>query len=167
MDGTRSRRASYDAGMATGRLLPAFTVVVALFASACSSSTATPASNANDVQQAIGPEGGTIEVGGAVVTFPKGAVSQSTMIRISVQPPAAVPAGFVALSSLFTCEPAGTEFLLPVEMRMPFTDDGKGGTLFWSTGADPTFKDLGGHAEGTTVVATVQHFSAGFVGRKN
>lgn len=50
---------------------------------------------------------------------------------------------------------------------MPFTDDGKGGSLFWSTGADPTFKDLGGHAEGAMMVATVQHFSAGFVGRKN
>ena len=161
--------------MRTGRLLPVATVVVTLFASACSSSTANPGtsgtsgtsgSNGNDVQKAIGPEGGTIEVGGAVVTFPRGAVSQTTMITISVQPPATVPAGFIALSSLFKCEPAGTEFAVPVEMRMPFTDDGKGGTLFWSTGADPTFKDLGGHAEGAIMVATVQHFSAGFVGRK-
>jgi len=160
--------------MRTGRVLPLASVVVALLASGCSSSTATPApsgtsgtsgTSATDVQKAIGPDGGTIEVGGAVVTFPKGAVAQTTMITISVQPASAVPAGFVALSSLFKCEPAGTEFLMPVEMRMPFTDDGKGGTLFWSTGADPTFKDLGGHAEGNIMVATVQHFSAGFVGR--
>ena len=102
-----------------------------------------------------------------MVTFPKGAVAQTTMITISVQPASSVPAGFVSLSSLFECEPAGTEFAQPVEMRMPFTDDGKGGSLFWSTGADPTFKDLGGHAEGAMMVATVQHFSAGFVGRKN
>jgi hypothetical protein len=120
------------------------------------------------VQKAIGPEGGTIEVGGAVVTFPMGAVSQSTMITISVQDPAMIPAGFTALSRLFKCEPAGTTFAKPVEMRMPFTDDGKGGaSLFWSTGADPTFMNLGGTIEGTTMVATVQHFSAGFVGRKN
>ena len=157
--------------MRTGRVLPLASVVIALLASGCSSSTATPApsgtsgTSATDVQKAIGPDGGTIEVGGAVVTFPKGAVAQTTMITISVQPASAVPAGFVALSSLFKCEPAGTEFLMPVEMRMPFTDDGKGGTLFWSTGADPTFKDLGGHAEGNIMVATVQHFSAGFVGR--
>jgi hypothetical protein len=139
-----------------------------LSASSCSSSTASaPAATGNDVQKAIGPEGGSIEVGGAVVTFPKGAVAQSTMITISVQPAASVPAGFVALSSLFRCEPAGTTFALPVEMRMPFADDGKGGSLFWSTGSDPTFNDLGGHVDGTTMVATVQHFSAGFVGRKN
>jgi hypothetical protein len=149
--------------------------MIALCASSCSSSTAsTPspsgASDAasNDVQKAIGPEGGTIEVGGAVVTFPVGAVSQSTMITISVQDPAMIPAGFTALSRLFKCEPAGTTFAKPVEMRMPFTDDGKGSaSLFWSTGADPTFMNLGGTIEGTTMVATVQHFSAGFVGRKN
>jgi hypothetical protein len=145
--------------------------ILALCLGACSSSTASPSGTSvtttNDTQQkAIGPEGGTIEVGGAVVTFPKGAVAQSTMITISVRQATAVPAGFVALSSLFACEPAGTTFALPVEMRMPFTDDGKGGSLFWSSGADPTFNDLGGRIDGATMVATVQHFSAGFVGRK-
>lgn len=170
-------------GMRIGRLpiMTSALIAAALLASGCSSSTATPASSgtsggtsggtssasSTDVQKAIGPEGGTIEVGGAVVTFPKGAVAQTTMITISVQPASTVPAGFVSLSSLFKCEPAGTDFAQPVEMRMPFTDDGKGGTLFWSTGADPAFKDLGGHAEGAIMVATVQHFSAGFVGRKN
>jgi len=155
--------------MPSGHVVPV-ALVLALVAGACSSSTAgapAPASTSSDVQQAIGPEGGTIAVGGAVVTFPKGAVSQTTTITISVEPAAMVPAGFVALSSLFKCEPAGTTFAVPVEMRMPFTDDGKGGTLFWSTGADPTFNDLGGRVDGKTMVATVQHFSAGFVGRKN
>ena len=119
----------------------------------------------DNVTKSIGPEGGTIEVGGAVVTFPKGALAASTTITIAAQDGAAVPAGFVALSKLFKCAPSGTDFAQPVEMRMPFVDDGQGGTLFWSTGADPTFKDLGGRIEGTTMVATVQHFSSGFVGR--
>ena len=70
-----------------------------------------------------------MEVGGAVVTFPKGAVATSTMITISVDESAAVPAGFVALSKLFKCEPSGTEFAQPVEMRMPFVDDGSAGSL--------------------------------------
>jgi hypothetical protein len=163
--------------MLTDRFFPVAIVFITLLSSACSSSTASPGTSgtsgasdaaSNDVQKAIGPEGGTIEVGGAVVTFPMGAVSQSTMITISVQDPAMIPAGFTALSRLFKCEPAGTTFAKPVEMRMPFTDDGKGGaSLFWSTGADPTFMNLGGTIEGTTMVATVQHFSAGFVGRKN
>lgn len=161
----------YDARMTSRRFLPLAFTLVALSASACSSESSsstssgavTPAGNAT---KAIGPDGGTIEVGGAIVTFPKGSVSKETMITISVEDATKVPDGFVALSKLFKCEPSGTEFAQPVEMRMPFADDGLGGTLFWSTGADPTFKDLGGRVEGKTMIATVQHFSAGFVGRK-
>jgi hypothetical protein len=52
-------------------------------------------------------------------------------------------------------------------MEMPFTDDGKPVKMFWSTGSDPTFKDIGGSsANGKTMTATVRHFSAGFVGRQ-
>jgi len=142
--------------------------VAAISAALCmscssSSSTATPASA---VTQPIGPEGGAIEVGGAVVTFPKGAVAASTSVTISVQDGSTAPEGFLALSKVFKCEPSGTEFAQPVEMRMPFDDDGKGGTLFWSSGADPAFKDLGGKVDGRVMVATVKHFSSGFVGRK-
>jgi hypothetical protein len=139
--------------------------VVTASCSSSSSNTATAVSpDTTTITQPIGPTGGTINVAGATVTFPAGAVAADTKITISVDP-AGVPAGYVALSKLFKCEPSGTEFAKPVEMRMPFTDDGKGGTLFWSSGADPTFKDLGGRIEGTTMVATVQHFSSGFVGR--
>ena len=160
----------YDARMTSGRFLSVALALVALSATACSSDkssgTSSGAATTGNATKAIGPDGGTIEVGGAIVTFPKGSVSKETMITISVEDAAKVPDGFVALSKLFKCEPSGTEFGQPVEMRMPFTDDGLGGTLFWSTGADPTFKDLGGRVEGTTMIATVQHFSAGFVGRK-
>jgi hypothetical protein len=147
------------------RLIGFLLCVAVAACSSSTSSTSTPTGATSNVAKAIGPEGGTIEVGGAVVTFPKGSVAKETMITISVDEMSKIPEGFVALSKLFKCEPAGTEFTQPVEMRMPFTDDGKGGTLFWSTGSDPTFKDLGGRIDGTTMVATVQHFSAGFVGR--
>jgi hypothetical protein len=138
--------------------------VVASGALSCSS--AVVADPVDNVTKPIGPEGGIIEVGGAVVTFPKGALATTTTITVAAQGGSAVPEGFVALSKVFKCEPSGTDFAQPVEMRMPFTDDGQGGTLFWSTGSDPTFKDLGGKVEGTTMVATIQHFSSGFVGRK-
>ena len=134
----------------------------AAFVSSCSSSSSADTTN---VTQSIGPAGGAIEVGGAVVTFPKGAVAADTRVTISVVE--GVPGGFTALSKVFKCEPSGTDFAQPVEMRMPFTDDGKGGSLFWSSGADPTFKDLGGRIDGKTMVANVMHFSSGFVGRKD
>lgn len=131
----------------------------------CSSPATDSAGETTTVTKAIGPAGGTIEIGGAVVTFPKDAVSKDTTITIAASENA-VPAGFVSLSKLFRCEPTGTDFAQPVVMRMPFVDDGKGGSLFWSSPAEPAFKDLGGRVEGKTMVAEVKHFSEGFVGRR-
>ena len=145
--------------------LAALAVVLCSCSSSSSPATTTPATGA--VTQPIGPEGGKIEVGGAVVTFPTGAVAAATTVTISVQDTTTPPEGFVALSKLFTCEPSGTEFAQPVEMRMPFVDDGSGGSLFWSSGSDPSFKDLGGKIDGNVMVATVRHFSSGFVGRRS
>lgn len=124
-------------------------------------------SPAGSVTATIGPEGGEIVVDGATVTFPAGALTEPTQITIAASD-AAAPAEFVALSKVFECSPSGTDFAMPVTMRMPFSDDGAGSvTMFWSTGADPSFKDIGGRSEdGKTMVATVRHFSSGFVGRK-
>ncbi len=137
---------------------------VALACSGASSSSGS-AADTTIVTKEIGPGGGVIEVEGAVVTFPKNAVAKDTTITIAAAQ-GGVPEGFVALSKRFKCEPSGTAFAQPVEMRMPFVDDGKGGTMFWSSGADPAFKDLGGRIEGNVMVATVKTFSEGFVGRK-
>jgi len=116
------------------------------------------------VNQMVGPEGATIVIDGATVTIPKGALDRAVEIRISVGE-AGPPEGFVALSKVFVCEPSGTDFAEPVTMKMPFADDGKPSSMFWSSGADPTFKDVGGVAENGTMTATVRHFSSGFVGR--
>jgi hypothetical protein len=117
------------------------------------------------VTRSVGPEGDTIVVQGATVTIPKGALTKQVEITISASE-AGSPDGYVALSRVFKCEPSGTDFAQPVTMKMPFTDDGQPSSMFWSSGADPAFKDLGGAAAGGTMTATVLHFSSGFVGRK-
>lgn len=135
----------------------------------CSSSKTDPAPTptvTGTVTKDIGPEGGVIEVDGATVTFPKGALAASKSITIRAKSGAA-PEGFTVLSKVFECEPSGTSFTQPVTMKMPFTDDGKGGaTMFWSTKENPDFKDVGGKVEGGAMVATVMHFSSGFVAMK-
>ncbi|HVJ93807.1 MAG TPA: hypothetical protein VM580_28605 [Labilithrix sp.] len=146
--------------MKSCNLLFAFALTVV----SCGSSSSSPTDAI--VTKQIGPDGGVIEVEGAVVTFPEGAVASPTTVTISAREKSAVPVGYVALSRVFECEPSGTSFARPVEMRMPFTDDGGPASLFWSTGADRAFRDVGGRVEGKTMVATVQHFSSGFVGRK-
>jgi hypothetical protein len=142
-------------------------LLAALLACSSDETPAPMSSSANDSQtMTIGPEGGAIVVGGATVTFPKDAVASPVQITISEQE-AGFPTGFETLSHLFKCEPSGTNFVHPVTMQMPFTDDGKGpATIFWSSGADPTFKDVGGTVQGTTMITTVEHFSSGFVGRR-
>lgn len=137
---------------------------------ACSSDDTSPlpssTSSENTQTATIGPEGGTIVVGGATVTFPKDAVPSPVAITISKEA-TGFPDGFEALSPLFKCEPSGTNFGKPVTMQMPFVDDGKGpSTIFWSSAADPTFKDVGGTVQGSTMITTVEHFSMGFVGRR-
>jgi hypothetical protein len=150
------------------RLAALFAVALLPLAACSDSESTTPGttSGGNSVTQPIGPEGGTIVVGGATVTIPKGALADTKQITISATDEKP-PAGFTAVSKVFRCEPSGTEFAADVTMEMPFTDDGKPVKMFWSTGSDPTFKDIGGSsANGKTMIATVKHFSAGFVGRQ-
>jgi hypothetical protein len=147
--------------------MAALSVILLLACSACSDSETTPSGAGNSVTQAVGPEGGTIRVGGATVTIPKGALVGTAQITITATEDKP-PAGFTAVSKIFRCEPSGTAFAADVTMEMPFTDDGKPVKMFWSTGSDPTFKDIGGTPTANkTMTATVKHFSAGFVGRAN
>jgi hypothetical protein len=154
--------------MHDSKLAMLFAVLVACSSSdeTNTSSSSSSSSGGNAQTSTIGPEGGSIVVGGATVTFPKDAVSAPISITIREQE-GGFPEGFETLSHLFKCEPSGTNFAHPVTMQMPFTDDKKGpATIFWSSGADPTFKDVGGTVQGTTMITTVEHFSAGFVGRR-
>ena len=137
----------------------------ALAAISCSSKSSPPAAPAT-ATQSIGPEGGQIVVDGATVTFAKSAVAsaQSITITASSDPP---PDGFVALSRVYTCEPSGLNFAADVTMAMQFTPDGSPATMVWSSAANPAFAELSNvSTSGSTMTATIQHFSSGFVGRK-
>jgi hypothetical protein len=138
---------------------------LALLAVSCSSKSSTSAAPGT-VTQTVGPEGGQIVVDGATVTFAKGALAAAQPITIaaSTNPP---PDGFIALSRVYTCEPSGLDFGAQVTMQMTFTPDGTPATMFWSSKANPTFNELSNVAtSGTTMTATVAHFSSGFIGRR-
>jgi len=116
------------------------------------------------VTQTVGSEGGTIELDGATVTFPAGALDKPTSITIAATDEAA-PTGYKALSRIYACAPTGLTFDPKVTMAMKFASDGQPATMFWSSGSDPSFQDVGGVAAGDTMSASVAHFSRGFVGR--
>ena len=131
----------------------------------CSSDPESREQEASAITKSIGPEGGSIVVGGATVTFPAGALTEKKEITIAATDRGA-PEGFVKLSRVFECKPSGTSFGQKVTMKMPFVDDGKGPVkVFWSTAESPAFKDVGGTVEGGFITAQVEHFSEGFAGR--
>ena len=136
-------------------------VLLALAALSCASSTS---STPPAVAQTIGPDGGVIVVDGATVTFPPNALAVPTSITITPSDDAP-PAGYVALSRVYHCGPSGTTFAQGVTMAMTFHGDPTGARVFWNSGANPAFKDLGGVAQGSVMTAQVLHFSSGFVGK--
>ena len=115
------------------------------------------------VTKSIGPEGGVIELSGATVTFPEGALDTTESVTITATDEAP-PEGMVALSRVYQCEPSGLDFDPKVVMAMEFEADGITPSMFWSSGADPAFQDVGGTVDGAVMSAGVAHFSKGFVG---
>lgn len=123
-------------------------------------------SDATSVRQTIGPEGGSIVVRGATVTIPQGALAEATAITISASDAAPFD-DFVVLSKVFLFQPSGIDFARPVTLEIPFTNDAQPSSMWWASSTAPTFEDVGGEARGGKMIATVMHFSSGFVGRKN
>jgi hypothetical protein len=115
------------------------------------------------VTQTIDEGGGTITLAGATVIFPTGALDAAESITITATEEAA-PEGFVALSRVYRCEPSGLDFDPSVVMAMEFEADGITPSMFWSSGEDPAFQDVGGVVEASVLSAPVAHFSRGFVG---
>jgi hypothetical protein len=145
------------------RYLLAFAALSSFVLVSCSDDDSSSAPSS--VTKTIGPEGGSVDVGGATVTFAQGAVALPMKVTITTTNQAA-PDGYVALSPVFHCEPSGTEFAGDVTMSMPFNNNGKPVTMFWRSGSAGGFKDVGGAADGNRIKATVRHFSDGFVGYK-
>jgi hypothetical protein len=142
--------------------LSLFLLSLASFTAACSGG---PASNPTSVTQTVGVSGGTIVLDGATVTFAAGALASDTSITIEETTDPA-PAGYTALSHIYRCGPSGLSFAKNVTMAMQFANDGVQATMFWSSGADPSFTDVGGTVSGNVMSASVAHFSQGFVGHQ-
>lgn len=134
--------------------------------SACESSDAGggggPAGTGETATAAIGPAGGSLSVGGVTLTVPPGALAEER--TLSATSTTEDPAGdFQRHSPVYRFEPAGTTFAAPVAVTMAFEGDPTAPTLWW-TDESGAFASVGGTVENGRVVATVSHFSAGFVG---
>ncbi len=102
---------------------------------------------------------------GAQLTIPPGAVASDLTITISETTEVA-PTGYHTYSPIYRFEPEGTTFLKPVQVTLPYAGDSTLASLFWSKDAasgSGGWSWVGGAVTGATVVASVRHFSEGFV----
>lgn len=87
-----------------------------------------PSTAKDGVSASIGPAGGTLELEGAVVTVPPGALVETTTLslrRLAISPP-----GYELYSSVYALLPRDASFATPITIKLPFVGDGRLGTVF-------------------------------------
>jgi hypothetical protein len=151
--------------------MPDRRVLVALLASlamACSTSSAGSGDGANASilgdagPLAIGPDGGSTQSDGVVVTIPAGAVIQS--LTVTITPIAAPVPG--AIGQVFDIGPTGTQFELPIRIGLPEDSVELAGlsssAVALCTVVDGAWQALPGHfvdSNAVTVGGTTTHLS--------
>src|SRR5262245_34049451 len=118
-------------------------------------------------QSTSGPntETETYRAGDDQVTLvvPPGALSDDQAITVTASEEPA-PAGYVAVSRVYRFDPDGLVFASPVEVRFVHAGDANGLSIFWSSGEG--FQELPTYLVNGAMVASVTHFSRGFLGRR-
>ncbi len=111
----------------------------------------------------IGPEGGTVEVGGVVLTVPPDALPAAREISVTVitDDP---PSGFRAFTPVLRFEPAGLTFDRPARVSIPFGGDSEVATVFWTRAGGGGYVALDTEVAHGVAHAEVTHFSHAFVG---
>ncbi len=113
----------------------------------------------------IGPAGGTLRAGGAVLTVPAGALSSTTALTVRCE--GSAPAGFASNSALCHFGPDGTRFSLPVTVQLPVTGDTAAAAVWWSRDSGEGYDPLPTTFSEGAATTLVTHFSTGFVGRRS
>ena len=119
-----------------------------------------------DATETIGAGGGEIEVEGARLAIPPGALPADTEITISLtaSPP---PDEYEAYSPVFAFAPEGLEFAVPATLALSFDQAAVDPTVFWTEHLGSHFEVIGGAASAGTITVEVTHFSRGFAGNRS
>jgi hypothetical protein len=115
------------------------------------------------VMQTVGASGGTVTAGGVVLTIPPGALSSDTQISVTTSS-ASVPAGYVAVSPMFSFSPAGATFAVPVTVQITLTGSATGASLFMSNSSGGYDAFPAKSSTATTLSADVTHLGDCFAG---
>jgi len=120
------------------------------------------------VSVVVGADGGVVQLSdGTKLDIPAGALQSDEKINVSTSN---INVGdLIKLGRIYLFQPAGLNFLLPVNITMPLTKDplpGQNAVLYWSKKSqDTAFEEIfGGYDENNLYHASITHFSYGFIG---
>lgn len=108
--------------------------------------------------QPVDTAGGLVMQAGVMLSVPANAVSAPTAITVATT---TAPSGYALASQAYEFGPAGTVFAKPVAVTIPLDASMPGAHVFWSN-ANGGFDDVGGTVNGSSITASVSHFSIGF-----
>lgn len=112
----------------------------------------------------IGSEGGEVDLDGAKVNLPVGAIDETVEIVVSVDATYPEDEGGSSFSAVYEFQPDGITFNAPVRVELPFTGDAADAVIYWSSESDPdVFEPVETTIEDQRAVAYVSHFSRGVV----
>ena len=126
---------------------------------------ANPTGTGATTHKSLDSTGGVVEISGAILTVPVGAIAAGTTFTVT-STTAAAPSEFSAFSPVYKFEPEGLVFEKPVRVELkPTVAGGRHLVVFWTKrGSATEFEALASSVDGAIVSAEVTHFSSGFVG---
>lgn len=119
-------------------------------------------SSTETITKKIGSEGGTLELKGALLSIPAGALSEDTEITVKLE--GATPDGYMAQSPVYDLNPSGLTFAVPVDLTLDFTGDSAGLAVFLTAKSGTGFEKIAGTVNGQKITAPITHFSQAFAG---
>lgn len=110
--------------------------------------------------------GAEIAIDGLRLIIPAGALAEPVSIRL-VRTMSPGPEGHELFSPVFGFEPAGLSFLSPVTVEIDFHGEPGRAAVYWSIPAEEAYELRETTIEDGRAIATIEHFSTGFVGDEN
>lgn len=122
-----------------------------------------PTGDGASARNAIGREGGTLTLGGAVLTLPEGALAEETTITL-VESKRPAPREHHNYSPVYRIEPEGLALARPATLTLPIRRFGPHASLFAAAREVGGFAQIGGARRRGAVSAEIDSLAQAFVG---
>jgi hypothetical protein len=114
------------------------------------------------ISRSICAAGGQLEVSGAKLSVPRGALSACTRLTLT-RTEGSAPEGYTAYSPVFDIEPAGVKFAASAALTIDVSGAPTEATAFWTRDGASGFQPVDGSLTSGTITAAIARTGQGFV----